>query len=406
MAAGARVPVVADSADVAAMSFEFSPEQRRVYDLVGDLGRTKFAPRAAEHDVQATTPSLNMEEFHRAGLLGLTISEDLGGMGSGVMGTDPLLYLLAVEQTARYDLSTAQCLHIHCHGAHLVDQICGLATRTEVLGQVLERGALLNATGSEPGRTSRGLYKLVTEAKRVDGGYVLNGMKNYATLAEVVGYHVIFAGIAGEPPSEGHVGFVIPDATPGISVVPGSWNPMGMRGAVSPNVLLEDCFVADRYVLGTPGTYPRERWQAKFHLGFAAQYLGATEGIFDYLKEYLPKRGTTGDAYAQLRMGEIRIGIDSVRWLIYRAAWLWQRREIVDAELFSMVAKHRAIENAVMTMDKAAQIAGSSAFGADLPLSRLFRDLRVHTLHENLDKTAATIGRFHLGEAFDTTARL
>ena len=247
---------MAGASETQAMNFAFSPEQQRVYDLVGELGRTKFGPRAAEHDVHASTPVANMRDFFDAGLLGLTIGEDLGGMGSGVMGRDPLLYLLAVEQTARYDLSTAQCLHIHCHGAHLVDRICDPATRAKVLGAVLERGALLNATGSEPGRTSRGLYKLVTEARPVDGGYVLNGLKNYATLGEVVGFHVIFAGIPGVPPGEGHVGFVIPDGTPGLSVVPGSWNPMGMRGAVSPNMLLENCFVPNEYLLGPPGTYP------------------------------------------------------------------------------------------------------------------------------------------------------
>ena len=57
-------------------------------------------------------------------------------------------------------------------------------------------------------------------------------------------------------------------------------------------------------------------------------------------------------------------------------------------------------------MDKAAQIAGSSAFMADAPLARMFRDLRVQTLHENIDKSAATIGKYHLGQEFDTTARL
>jgi len=175
---------------------------------------------------------------------------------------------------------------------------------------------------------------------------------------------------------------------------------------VSPTLLLTDCFVEDANVLGTPGFFPRDRWQSRSHLGFAAQYLGGVEGIFDYLVEYLPKRGTAGDGYAQLRMGEIRIGIDSVRWLVYRAAWLWQQKDIVNAELFSLVAKHRAIENAITVMDKAAQIAGSSAFWADSVLARFVRDLRVQTLHENVDKTAVTLGKYHLGQAFDTTSRL
>ena len=39
-------------------------------------------------------------------------------------------------------------------------------------------------------------------------------------------------------------------------------------------------------------------------------------------------------------------------------------------------------------------------------MSRFFRDMRIHTLHENLDKTVATIGKYYLGQEFDTTARL
>jgi len=388
------------------MDFELSPSQKKVYDTVGALGRERFAPRARDYDERAVTPLANMQDFFDAGLMGLTVSEDLGGLGSGVMGRDPLLYLLAVEQTARYCVSTAHCLHIHSHGAHLVDQVGTPEQRRRILGAVVERGAMLNGTGSEPGRTARGLYNLVTGAEKVDGGYVVSGKKNYASLGDAVDYNILFANLKDTPAPDGLMVFMVPKGAPGLEVEEGSWNPMGMRAAVSPTLLLTDCFVGDDNVLGTPGFFPRDRWQSRSHLGFAAQYLGGVEGIFDYLVEYLPKRGTAGDGYAQLRMGEIRIGIDSVRWLVYRAAWLWQQKDIVNAELFSLVAKHRAIENAITVMDKAAQIAGSSAFWADSVLARFVRDLRVQTLHENVDKTAVTLGKYHLGQAFDTTSRL
>jgi len=388
------------------MDFVLSPSQRKVYETVGELSRTVFRKRAALHDREASTPRENLRDLFDAGLIGLTISERMGGMGSGTAGKDPLLYLLAVEQLARGDLSTAQCFHIHCHGAHYVDQVGNDEQRERVLKPVLGKGALLNATGSEPGRTARGLYRLLTSAEPTAGGYLVNGQKNYATLGGDVEYNLVFAGIPDQPAERGHLSLLIPRDAQGFSVAAGSWNPMGMRGADSPTLKLENCFVDHRDVLGEPGVYARERWQARFHLSFAAQYLGAAEAIFDVLADYLPRRGTTGDAYTQLRMGEIRIGIDSVRWLVYRAAWMWAHDDRVQAELFSMTAKHRAIENAVTAMDKAAQIAGSSAFAADAPLALIFRDLRVHTLHENLDKTAATLGRYYLGEQFDTTARL
>lgn len=243
-------------------------------------------------------------------------------------------------------------------------------------------------------------------ARPVDGGYVVNGLKNYATLADDVSHNILYAVIEGQELPDAHLGVMVPKGTPGLVVRPGTWNPMGMRGSVSPEIELKDVFVPHENVLGAPGTFPRDRWQTKSHLSFAQQYVGASEGIFDLLKDYLPRRGTAGDGYTQLRMGEIRIAIDAARWLVYRAAWLWQRREYDQAELFSMNAKYQAIASSIVTMDRAAQIAGSSAFGADAPLARAIRDLRVQTLHENADKTAATIGKYHLGQAYDTTARL
>lgn len=388
------------------MDFSFTPEQQRAYDLAGALGKEVFAPAAARHDVEASTPLGNLRALHDAGLLGLTIRKSLGGGGAGALGEDPLLSLLVVEQTARYCLSTAQCLHIHYNAAHMVDQAGTDAQRERILRPVLERGALLNLTGSEPGRTARGLYGLLTTADKVKGGYVVNGLKNYATLADDVSHNILFAVIKDQPLPDGHLGLMIPHGTPGVTVRPGSWDPMGMRGAVSPEIELRDVFVSDDDVLGSPGEFPRNRWQTKSHLSFAMQYLGASEGIFDFLVDYLPRRGTAGDSYAQLRLGEIRIAIDAARWLIYRAAWLWQQRQHAEAELFSMNAKHQALDTAVQVMDRAAQIAGSSAFGQHATLSRLVRDLRVQTLHENVDKTASTIGKYHLGQPYDTSARL
>jgi alkylation response protein AidB-like acyl-CoA dehydrogenase len=388
------------------MEFSLTTQQQRVFDLVGTLGRERFFPRAARYDQLVETPLANLRDLFEAGLLGMTIRRDLGGMGGGIAGEDPLLYLLAIEQTARYCLSTAHSLHIHCHGAHLVDQLGTRAQRERILLPVLERGSLLNATGSEPGRTARGQYMLFTAADRADHGYLITGRKNYASLADAVDYNIIFASIRDLAPVEGHIGLMIPRGAQGLTIEDGSWNPLGMRGAVSPNLRLENCYVGDENVLGQPGQYIRERWQAKFHLSFAAQYLGGAESVFDYLVEYLPRRGTAMDHYAQLRLGEIRIGIDSVRRLLYYAAWCWTQGDGQRAELASLIAKHRAIENAVMVMDRGAQIAGSSAFMADSALPRIYRDLRMQTLHENLDQTAATIGKFHLGQEFDTTARL
>ncbi|MFF7709055.1 acyl-CoA dehydrogenase family protein [Pseudomonas sp. NPDC007930] len=388
------------------MNFDYEPAHERVYNLVGELGRARFFPRAAQHEQANRTPVDNLRDLFDAGLLGLSIRKSAGGGGGGALGEDPLVSLLVVEQTARYCLSTAQCIHIHYNAAHMVDQIGTDEQRERILQPVLQEGELLNATGSEPGRTARGLYGLTTVARPVEGGYRVSGVKNYATLAAEVSHNILYAVIEGIPAPEGHLGLMIPRGAAGLIVRPDSWNPMGMRAAHSPDIQLDDVFVSHANVLGSPGQFPRDHWQTKSHLSFAAQYLGACEGIFDLLVDYLPKRGTAHDSYSQLRLGEIRIAIDSARWMIYRAVGLWRKQHYPQAELFSMNAKHQAMSAAVVVMDKAAQIAGSSAFSADAPLARALRDLRVQTLHENLDKTAATIGKYHLDQPYDTSSRL
>ncbi len=387
------------------MNFDFSKSQQALYELVGYLAREHFAARAAACDRERRLPLENFADLHAHGLLALTIAKKHGGMGSGVLGEDPVLYLLAIEQIARVDLSTAHCLHIHLHATHLVDQACTSEQRKALLGPVIADGALIGAVGSEPGRTARGVYALETVAQPIPDGVVIDGHKNYATLAQVASHMIVFATLKGQPPIDGHLGIAVPRGAPG-SRLADRWDPIGMRAAVSPDLVLEDCFVADGGRIGAPGTYPRERWQARHYLSLASQYLGACEGIFDELTAYLPKRGTAGDTFTQLRLGETRVAIDSVRWLIYRAAWLWVRGDRQQAELFSLVAKHRATTTATDVMDHAAQIAGSSALAGEQPIARMLRDLRVHTLHSNVDKTAATIGKYHLGQKFDTTERL
>jgi len=388
------------------MNFNFSQTQQDLYELVGYMARERFSRRAEEADRLGRLPLDNLRDLYESGLLGLTISRKHGGMGSGVMGEDPTLYLLAVEQVARTDLSTAHCLHIHLHACHLIDQVCTEEQRKILLAPVLERGALIGAVGSEPGRTSRGVYMLNTVAQRFPEGVMLNGKKNYATLADAAEFMIVFATLKGESPVEGHIGVAVPRNANGYHIVQDSWNPIGMRAAVSPDIVLDNCLVPDSLIIGEPGVYPGERWQARHYLSLSAQYLGAAEGLFDSLTEYIPQRGTAGEQFTQLRLGEIRVLIDSIRWLVYRSAWLWTKGDLQQAELFSLVARHHATRTVMEVMDKAAQIAGSHALTGSGKFQRMLRDLRLHTLHSNVDKTAATIGRYHLGQNFDITDRL
>ena len=80
-----------------------------------------------------------------------------------------------------------------------------------------------------------------------------------------------------------------------------------------------------------------------------------------------------------------------------------QRRALI---LDAVLAKNTAVQAVEWVANEAVQIHGGMGYMRESEVDRHFRDMRIHTLHENLDKTAATIGKYYLGQEFDTTARL
>src|SRR5690606_5774850 len=92
-----------------------------------------------------------------------------------------------------------------------------------------------------------------TFAKRVDGGWVLNGTKTWSTQAHVADYILLLARTDKdvEKRHQGVTLFLLPKDTPGVTIkhIP----KLGMRAVSSCDVFLEDAFIPDEYVLGEPG---------------------------------------------------------------------------------------------------------------------------------------------------------
>ncbi|MBV6826516.1 acyl-CoA dehydrogenase family protein [Pseudomonas sp. PD9R] len=386
------------------MNFSLSAEQARVQNLSRELAREAFSGRAAGYDFEAQVPADNLADLRSYGLLGLVIGRDVGGAGGGIQGEDPLAYLLALEQIAQVCLATSHCLQVHCHAAHYIDQTGTQAQRERILGNVIANGALMTTLGSEPGRTARGARNQTT-ALSTNVGWQLDGVKNYATLASASKYLLVLAdcesevgqvitGPAGESFVAGErVALAVEVASQGVSFVEGSWDPLGMRAAVSPTVTFEQCSVPWANTIGASNTHFTGHWSVKADLGFAAQYIGAAEGILQRAFSAINRRGTADDAHAQRHLGRLRFAIDGARGLLYRAAWLWTQSDEVAAAQASLGAKHQAIDVAQQLLDVVVQIVGPSHFGAASDLARQYRDLRFLTMREHLDRTAAQVGK-------------
>jgi alkylation response protein AidB-like acyl-CoA dehydrogenase len=368
------------------------------------VAREVTAKYAARHDTEYTVPMETMGALHQAGLQKLCIDRKLGGDGTGMLtGVDPLAYLLVIEELARIDMSAAHCFQVDAHTCQMLTAAGTDDQKERYFRPALERGALFSWTGSEPGRTARGQYALVSDAKRRKDGYLLNGVKNFATLANRADWNVIAVTVPDIPSPDNFLLVMVAKGAEGFEIDEAWWRPMGMRGAVSPKLNLENVEVPDRDVIQGPGFYPKSQFGARLHLGFGASHLGASQGLFDFAVDYLPKRGTANNPHSQRTIGEMRMQIEAARNMIYTAARMWEGTPRSGAAEYSLMAKLFAISTAEWMVNETIRVVGSTALLEQYPLHRFARDIHVHSTHASLHNTAQAIGRAALQMQFDPT---
>ncbi len=369
---------------------------------LNELVLTKFREREQKTHEEASMPMENLKDLWDRGLLTATVKREHGGLGSNVCSDDPATFLQAIRTVARASPGTAHCMQVQNHVAWAIDEIGTPQQRERFIAPMMKSMKLSSFVGSEAGR--KHMYVLKTTAKQVDGGYIVNGNKNYATNGFENGLAIIFASIEGQTEYlKSHLMVIVEPGMEGLSANHEWYRPTGMRACPSPEIYLDNVFIPHSHVLGEPGAYPTGRWQGRFHLGFTANYLGAIEGAYDWVLQSLKERGRGKDPFVQLRIGEAQTLLHGARIVFEDAIQSWTRGDVQEAELTSMKAKSTCAHAALAVSHSLIMLAGSTALFDEFPLGRLIRDLNTHILHVGHDKTAQIIGAAQLGESFDST---
>ena len=190
-------------------------EQRELRELVRTLARERIAPRAAEIDATHEFPWDVVELFREQGVFGLGFDEEVGGTGTGT-----LLALVAIEEVSKVCATSGLILAVQELGS-LGLKLGGTdEQRAQWLprlaaGEVLAAYALTEAGSGSDSAAMR------TTARRVEGGYVLDGSKRFITNAGVAGLYTVFA---KTDPGRGSCG---------DQRVPGRGGDAGVRGRAS-----------------------------------------------------------------------------------------------------------------------------------------------------------------------------
>ena len=229
-----------------------------------------------------------------------------------------------------------------------------------------------------------------TQARPVEGGWKITGFKKFASLAGYCDYYTIvctevFEG--QEPRHEDTMLFVVHKDAPGLTVK-GDWDPLGMRGTNSRDLILKDVFVTKNDLLMPRGIFGKTlpNWPHMMAT-LSPTYMGVAQGAFDFTVAYLQGR-VPGQPPIDRRMyATKRVAVSKMyaRLANMRALW-WQAFSECKGfpskgEVMRMyAAQYNVMEGVQEIAAMAIRTCGGQSMLKSLPLERMYRDSRCGAL--------------------------
>ena len=378
-------------------AFRLNDQERELAALARRVGKAHFAPRAEKYDREAIFPTENYQDMHRLGLLGICVPKANGGQGAPYR-----TYMLTAAEIGRYCGATALTWNMHvCSclwSGPLADDLDMSAEdratherrRAIHYKRIIEEGAIYAQPFSEGGAAAAGVVPFSTTAKKVEGGWIVNGKKIFASLSGHADYYGVLCGEIkeGQKPSRRNTMYLaVPARTKGVKVV-GDWDPLGMRGTVSRTLIFEDVFVADDEALMPRGVYYQAatRWPHMF-MTLSPAYMGLAQAAYDFTIKYLrgewpglPPVKRRMYPTKQIAVAEMRVMLEQTKALWFQAVVEARPDPTKEQVLRAYAAQHTVMENANELAQLAIRTCGGQSMLKSLPIERIYRDSRCGSL--------------------------
>lgn len=352
-----------------------------------------FATRAIDHDRDGSFPYENFAALKASGFSAACVPGALGGLH--VTSVHDLV--AGIARLSQGDSSTTIGIAMHMTGTWAMARRWTAAESEPRPGEAMLRRVaagevLLAAANSENGSDPRHPF---TEAKKVEGGWVINGRKAFGTMSPVADFLSCAVAIHDAEGTKRIAVATLPRETAGM-VIDQMWDAFGMRASGSEDIVFTDCFVPDAAVtVGQPwGTFgPNVPGSALSALLLASVFLGIAEAARGHAvtaamtrkrRRETPMRDIPA---VQAAIADIEIQLAACRGMIERACSLADAHfdtnipqpglpQLQQLMKEVQAAKFFVNRNAIEICDKALALTGGAGYLNKNPLSRLYRDVR------------------------------
>ena len=355
------------------MDFGWSEEQLALRNEA-----VAFAEQTLKSDDGEEDPTFRRELWQRAadfGVQGSFVSPEFGGQGRDILTT--VLILEGIGYGCRDNGFT---LGLNGHMWAVMEPILrfGSGEQHERYLPGLCNGDLIGAHGMTEAASGSDAFALSTQARRVDGGYVLDGRKAYIGLAPVCDLALVFASTNPERRGWGLSAFIVDASSDGFEAG-AVQKKMGVNGSPLGEIRLTECFVPERNRLGPEGAGASifnhsMEWERSF---IFTSHVGAMERQLDEAIAYGGTRRVFGQRIDEFqsvsnRLADMKLRLETAKLLMYRCAWLKNTDEPIALD--AALAKLHLSESFVASSMDTIRLHGGVGYLSEYGVERDLRD--------------------------------
>jgi alkylation response protein AidB-like acyl-CoA dehydrogenase len=363
------------------MNFELTEDQKQIKASVREFAESELRPNVLEWDEAQHFPKEIFPKLAELGLMGIIFPDSYGGAGLGYVE-----YATIVEELGRVDGSVA--LSVAAHNSLCSNHIFMFGDERQKRKYLvpLAEGRHIGAWGLTEANAGSDASGTRTVAVRNNGGWIVNGSKNFITHAINGDTCVAVAVTDRSKGNKGITAFIFEKGMKGFAPAKKE-NKLGMRASETASVVFEDCYVPDEQRLGAEGEGFLQAMQILDggRISIAAVALGIAQGAYEAAIRYAKERQQFGKPIAefqaiQFKLADMAMQIEAARLLTLRAAAMKDAGKKVTKE--SAMAKLYASEVAVRVAEESIQIHGGYGYTKDYPAEKYWRDSKLCTIGE------------------------
>jgi butyryl-CoA dehydrogenase len=367
------------------MDYLLTDEQKMIRDLAHKIAEEKIRPVAAGYDQSEKYPWDVIKVIADAGLFGLFIPEEYGGMSVGVMNL-----CLATEEMSRACGGIAVCYAASALGTFPIVLFGTDAQKKKYLPDLAsgKKVAAFAVTEPEAGSDASAIK---TTAKKEGNHYVLNGLKHFITNGGDAETYVVIAMTDKTKGARGASAFIVEKGTPGFTFGKKE-EKFGIRASSTRELIFTDCKVPVENLLSKEGmgfivtmrTFDMSR------PGVAAQALGIAQGAVELAVKYAKERHQFGKSISsfqgiQWMLADMATEVEAARALVYSVARMVDAGS-KDLAKGSAMAKMYASDVAMKVTVDALQIFGGYGYMRDYPIEKYVRDAKITQIYEGTNQ--------------------